>query len=190
VTNEPRPWQQPTAPYQQPPARKNNNTVALVAFGAIALSLLVCGGVFVGQIFTGSPDPKPTTAAPRNLAALPTTEAVEAPAETVPTAEVPAETVPTAEVPATPTATPSRTPTTKPAPTRTTSKPTVKPTTKKPKPRPTTKKPKPRKTTKAPTSVYYKNCSAVRAAGAAPIHRGEPGYGRHLDRDGDGIGCE
>jgi hypothetical protein len=38
--------------------------------------------------------------------------------------------------------------------------------------------------------VYYKNCSAVRAAGAAPIHRGEPGYGRHLDRDGDGIGCE
>ncbi|MCY1143794.1 excalibur calcium-binding domain-containing protein [Actinoplanes sp. Pm04-4] len=174
MTNEPRPWQQPV--------KKNNNTVALVAFGAIALSLLVCGGVFVGQIFTGSPDPKPTTAAPRNLAALPTTEAVEAPAETVPTAEVLA----------TPTATPSRTPTSKPAPTRTTSKPTVKPTTKtkKPKPRPTTKKPKPRKTTKAPTSVYYKNCSAVRAAGAAPIHRGDPGYGRHLDRDGDGIGCE
>jgi hypothetical protein len=39
-------------------------------------------------------------------------------------------------------------------------------------------------------SVYYKNCTAVRAANADPIHRGDPGYGRHLDRDGDGVGCE
>lgn len=39
-------------------------------------------------------------------------------------------------------------------------------------------------------STYYANCSAVRAAGADPIHAGEPGYGRHLDRDGDGVGCE
>ncbi|MGW1490751.1 excalibur calcium-binding domain-containing protein [Streptomyces sp. NPDC002402] len=39
-------------------------------------------------------------------------------------------------------------------------------------------------------STYYDNCAAVRAAGAAPIHAGEPGYGRHLDRDGDGVGCE
>ena len=42
----------------------------------------------------------------------------------------------------------------------------------------------------APASVYYKNCTAVRAAGAAPIHAGEPGYAKHLDRDGDGVGCE
>ncbi|MFE4259495.1 excalibur calcium-binding domain-containing protein [Streptomyces sp. NPDC056883] len=39
-------------------------------------------------------------------------------------------------------------------------------------------------------SVSYKNCAAVRAAGAAPIRRGDPGYGRHLDRDGDGVACE
>lgn len=39
-------------------------------------------------------------------------------------------------------------------------------------------------------TTYYANCSAARAAGAAPVRRGEPGYGRHLDRDGDGIGCE
>lgn len=39
-------------------------------------------------------------------------------------------------------------------------------------------------------STYYANCTAARAAGAAPVRRGEPGYGRHLDRDGDGIGCE
>ncbi|MFE4310981.1 MULTISPECIES: excalibur calcium-binding domain-containing protein [unclassified Streptomyces] len=78
-----------------------------------------------------------------------------------------------------------------------------------PKPKPTT--PKPTRTqapvpTQEPTptptedagddsssgggSVYYRNCTAVRAAGAAPIHAGEPGYGRHLDRDGDGVACE
>lgn len=26
--------------------------------------------------------------------------------------------------------------------------------------------------------------------GAAPVYRGEPGYGPHLDRDIDGVGCE
>lgn len=36
----------------------------------------------------------------------------------------------------------------------------------------------------------FANCAAARAAGAAPVRRGDPGYGRHLDRDGDGIGCE
>jgi hypothetical protein len=40
------------------------------------------------------------------------------------------------------------------------------------------------------TLVVYENCDAVRAAGAAPIHRGDPGYGSHLDRDSDGVGCE
>lgn len=39
-------------------------------------------------------------------------------------------------------------------------------------------------------SVYYRNCSAARAAGAAPVYRGDPGYASHLDRDNDGIGCE
>ncbi|SQI34602.1 calcium-binding protein [Rhodococcus coprophilus] len=36
----------------------------------------------------------------------------------------------------------------------------------------------------------YKNCSEARAAGAAPILRGEPGYAPHLDRDKDGIACD
>ncbi|MDQ3483214.1 MAG: excalibur calcium-binding domain-containing protein [Pseudomonadota bacterium] len=36
----------------------------------------------------------------------------------------------------------------------------------------------------------FANCSAARAAGAAPVRRGDPGYGAHLDRDGDGVGCE
>lgn len=38
--------------------------------------------------------------------------------------------------------------------------------------------------------VYYANCSAARAAGAAPLYRGEPGYRAALDRDNDGIACE
>ncbi|MFJ2835511.1 excalibur calcium-binding domain-containing protein [Nocardia sp. NPDC087230] len=39
-------------------------------------------------------------------------------------------------------------------------------------------------------STYYKNCAAARAAGAAPLHRGEPGYRSGLDADGDGIACD
>ncbi|MFJ6784737.1 excalibur calcium-binding domain-containing protein [Streptomyces yangpuensis] len=39
-------------------------------------------------------------------------------------------------------------------------------------------------------TVSYRNCSDVKAADANPIRRGDPGYGRHLDRDGDGVACE
>ena len=38
--------------------------------------------------------------------------------------------------------------------------------------------------------VYYKNCTAARAAGAAPIRSGQPGYRSGLDGDKDGIACE
>ncbi|MHC8669457.1 excalibur calcium-binding domain-containing protein [Bacillus cereus] len=40
------------------------------------------------------------------------------------------------------------------------------------------------------SSAYYKNCTAVRAAGKAPLYKGQPGYDSHLDRDGDGVACE
>ncbi|TSD98085.1 DUF1524 domain-containing protein [Skermania sp. ID1734] len=40
------------------------------------------------------------------------------------------------------------------------------------------------------SQVYYPNCSAARAAGAAPIYAGQPGYSTKLDRDGDGVACE
>lgn len=36
----------------------------------------------------------------------------------------------------------------------------------------------------------FANCAQARSAGAAPVRAGDPGYGRHLDRDGDGVGCE
>lgn len=42
----------------------------------------------------------------------------------------------------------------------------------------------------SPSVVYYGNCAAVRAAGAAPLYRGQPGYRPEMDGDGDGIACE
>ena len=36
----------------------------------------------------------------------------------------------------------------------------------------------------------YANCTEVREAGAAPLHRGDPGYSTRLDRDRDGTACE
>ncbi|MCP9000383.1 excalibur calcium-binding domain-containing protein [Pseudarthrobacter sp. RMG13] len=50
--------------------------------------------------------------------------------------------------------------------------------------------PAPAPVVQAPAAVYYANCTAARAAGAAPIYAGTPGYGTHLDRDRDGIGCD
>ena len=51
-----------------------------------------------------------------------------------------------------------------------------------------TKKAKPSNSTGR--QVYYANCDAARAAGPTPIRRGQKGYGRHLDRDNDGLACE
>lgn len=36
----------------------------------------------------------------------------------------------------------------------------------------------------------FANCAEAREAGRVPVRRGEPGYGPHLDRDNDGVGCE
>lgn len=33
----------------------------------------------------------------------------------------------------------------------------------------------------------FPNCAAARAAGAAPVRQGDPGYSHRLDRDGDGV---
>lgn len=38
--------------------------------------------------------------------------------------------------------------------------------------------------------VVFSNCSEAAAYGVYNIPAGSPGYGSHLDRDGDGIGCE
>lgn len=46
------------------------------------------------------------------------------------------------------------------------------------------------KTALQPDGKPFKSCDEARNAGAAPVRKGEPGYGPKLDRDGDGIGCE
>lgn len=40
------------------------------------------------------------------------------------------------------------------------------------------------------SSWSYRGCREARAAGATPLYRGQPGYGAHMDGDGDGIACE
>ena len=42
----------------------------------------------------------------------------------------------------------------------------------------------------APASAYYANCTAAKAAGAAPLYAGQAGYSTALDRDRDGVACE
>lgn len=42
----------------------------------------------------------------------------------------------------------------------------------------------------APADIYYTNCSVAKDAGVEPVYAGQSGYRTHLDRDGDGIGCE
>ena len=39
-------------------------------------------------------------------------------------------------------------------------------------------------------AVFYAGCNAVRAAGRAPLYRGDPGYRAEMDGDGDGVACE
>jgi endonuclease YncB( thermonuclease family) len=64
---------------------------------------------------------------------------------------------------------------------------------------PTPKATPTKKATPAPTKAaapapaaepFYANCSEVRAAGAAPIFPGDPGWREKFDRDKDGVGCE
>lgn len=45
-------------------------------------------------------------------------------------------------------------------------------------------------TTTQESGAYYSSCAEARAAGAAPMYLGQPGYRRGLDRDGDGVACD
>lgn len=59
-----------------------------------------------------------------------------------------------------------------------------------PPPAPAPPAPAPAPAPASPADTSYANCDAVRAAGAAPIHVGDPGWAKKFDRDGDGVGCE
>ncbi len=49
---------------------------------------------------------------------------------------------------------------------------------------------RPRGNARLEASVYYSGCREARAAGVAPIYRGQPGYRPGMDGDNDGIACE
>jgi outer membrane biosynthesis protein TonB len=131
----------------------------------------------------------------------PTARLSGTPATTAPRAVQPA-----LAAPAAPSTTTARPTTTTPRPTTTSAAPEPQPAPKPaPKPAPAPEpepKPEPEPEPEAESQpepepaaddddgdVYYENCAAVRAAGAAPIRRGDPGYRRGLDSDGDGQGC-
>jgi hypothetical protein len=42
----------------------------------------------------------------------------------------------------------------------------------------------------AAPSAYFGSCADAKAAGAAPLYSGQPGYRAALDRDRDGVACE
>ena len=44
--------------------------------------------------------------------------------------------------------------------------------------------------TPEPQKEFYANCDDAKAAGAAPMYKGDPGYRPELDRDKDGIACD
>lgn len=50
--------------------------------------------------------------------------------------------------------------------------------------------PQPGRNISAPAPGMWHSCAQARAVGAAPIHRGTPGYNPILDGDNDGIACE
>lgn len=64
----------------------------------------------------------------------------------------------------------------------------------KPAPQPVVPQPQPQPQPKPapapPAAAYYPDCAAARAAGAAPLYAGQPGYRPALDRDKDGVACE
>ena len=49
---------------------------------------------------------------------------------------------------------------------------------------------RPQQDPKKSTSTYYANCTEAKAAGAAPMYEGDPGYRSGLDRDHDGNACD
>jgi outer membrane biosynthesis protein TonB len=149
-------------------------TVAVLGAWALLMTTAAIGAA------AGDADPQGVRAAGSVEATVPSTTA--APATTTTT---------TAPATTTTTAAPTTTaPPTTAAPTTTAPPPPPPPTTAAPAPQPVAA-PAPATTqAPAPAAVYYANCDAARAAGAAPVRTGDPGYGSHLDRDGDGVGCE
>jgi hypothetical protein len=149
---------------------------SVVKLGAVAAVVLVLIGLVLFNPFTGGDSA--TTGAPTGV------ETTSEGTPSAPETGAPTTTGPTAAQTSEPTQTPTHTPSETPRET-----PTPEPST------PESSTPKTPEATSAPTTstaatVVYQNCGEVRAAGKAPLHRGDPGYTAELDRNGDGTACE
>lgn len=151
-------------------------TLAIVVVPAALMALVLLNPFSSGDSTDTAPDFLPTT--PATTAATPA-ERSEKPAraERTPTS------TPTQIASSTPTGPPT-TPTTTPTTTEVSPR-SATPTTTAPKTTPPTPS-----LTPTPAIVVYNSCAEVRAAGKAPLHRGDPGYSPALDRNGDGVACE
>jgi len=147
------------------------------------IATVVSGLVFFGTGTISTVLYPSTASVGRNI------EQTPAPTTTPASFFAPSKSTPTPTAVPTPTSTPTPEPTIEPAPVATPE----------PEPEPVAPaapepaapaQPEPAPVEPAPVQVYYKNCTEVRAAGAAPIYQGQPGYASHLDRDGDGIACD
>lgn len=134
---------------------------AKVTTDVAAASLVVLA--LVGVALLLRPDPDPQLAAANGSTSVPTV------ATTVPTTTTTSTTVPP-------------TTTTTVATTTTTARPVAPP--------PTEPPPPSTEATTTTEAVRYEDCRDAFFAGALPLFAGDPGYGPHLDRDGDGEACE
>ena len=123
-----------------------------------------------------APKPKPSVSASTSVSASPSVSATPSSSPTPSASAAPSESP-------TPTVTPSPVPTTE-APAQAPAAPVSEA------PAQQVQQEAPVQQAPAQSSVYYETCADARAAGAAPLHRGEPGYRPGLDRDGDGVACE
>lgn len=156
---------------------------ALTLLPAAMIAALLFFNPFSSQTVDTGTVPAPATV--KTTAAAPATEP---PTTTRPTEK------PTRQIEQTPTSTPAAVPSDTPGTPSTPSPSATPQSTTVVVPTPTvepTQVPVPSKTpTSASVQVVYSNCAEVRAAGKAPLHRGDPGYSEELDRNGDGVACE
>ncbi|WP_327635757.1 excalibur calcium-binding domain-containing protein [Kribbella sp. NBC_00482] len=128
----------------------------------------------------GTNDPTtadPTTGTPPGTPSTSTTSPTS-PSSTPPTTTTPTTPTTTTPAPTTPTPTTPSPSTPTPTPTATTAVPSATPSS------------SPSSTPSTTPAVVYRDCAEVRAAGKAPLYRGDPGYTPELDNNGDGIACE
>jgi hypothetical protein len=158
-------WRRAAATYRNWPRWARVAAPASAALIALAVAGALSGGPQEADVAL---DSSTTTATARATT-------TEAPATTE-RAPRPTTTVPPTTTPPTTTAAPALPPTTA-AP---------------PPPAPVAPAPAPKAPAPAPVPAVgpFANCDAARAAGAAPLHVGDPGYAPKLDRDKDGVACE